>query len=283
MVFRLRYLHHDFELPPGRFLIGRSTECQLSLDDPLVSRKHALLVVTDEQVEVQDLGSRNGVLVNGEKIVGLHRVGHGDRIMVGSQEMTLSVTSAAGPPTRRASDVPGISPVTVTAMAPVRPPAGDRIVALQGEPREHEATSKADAFRLLGGVAEKALALGRADEAERLLSTLLDHVLRTAQAGMDVEPVLLERAGLFAAKLAGSTSKARWVDYVIELHTAVRRPCAGPTIDELHGALRKVKDIDLPGLRGYVEMMRELAAGMGPADRFLVQRLEGLERLVTLQ
>lgn len=280
MVFRLRYLHHDFELPPGRFLIGRSTECQLSLDDPLVSRKHALLIVTEEHVEVQDLGSRNGVLVNGEKIVGLQRIGHGDRIMVGSQEMTLSVMSAGGPPTRRAAEEAGFGPVTVTAMAPVRPPAPES--ASEGRP-EHDATSKADAFRLLGGVAEKALALGRADEAERLLATLLDHVLRTVQSGMDIEPALVERAGHFGARLAASTTKGRWVDYVVELHTAVRRPCPGPTIDELHGALRKVKDVDLAALRAYVELMRELAPNMGPADRFLVQRLEGLERLVTVQ
>jgi len=281
MVFRLRYLHHDFELPPGRFLIGRSTECQLSLDDPLVSRKHAMLAVADEMVEVQDLGSRNGVLVNGEKIVGVHRLAHGDRITVGSQEMTLSVTSTAGPPTRRASDGPGISPVTITAMAPVRPPPDSAPVPT--EPREHEATSKADAFRLLGGVADKALALGRAEEAERLLSTLLDHVLRNAQAGLEVEPVLLERAGHFGARLAAATAKGRWVDYVIELHTAMRRPCAGPTIDELHGALRKIKEIDLPSLRAYVDLMRDMSSKMGPADRFLVQRLEGLERLVALQ
>jgi len=279
MVFRLRYLHHDFELPPGRFLIGRSTECQLSLDDPLVSRKHALLIVSEDMVEVQDLGSRNGVLVNGERIVGLHKVEHGDRIMVGSQELTLSVMSAAGPPTRRASDVPAMNPVTITAMAPVRAPAP----GMQGEQREHDATSKADAFRLLGGVAEKALQLGRADEAERLLATLLDHVLRTVQAGIEVEAPLVERAGNFGAKLAAATGKARWVDYVVELYTALRRPVAGPTIDELHGALRKVKDVNLPLLRAYVGMMREMSSTMGPADRFLVQRLEGLERLVTVQ
>jgi len=35
MPFRLRYLSHDLELPLGEFIIGRSDECQLSLDDPL--------------------------------------------------------------------------------------------------------------------------------------------------------------------------------------------------------------------------------------------------------
>ena len=45
MRFRLRYLHHDLELSEGQFVVGRSAGCQLSLDDPLVSRRHALLIV----------------------------------------------------------------------------------------------------------------------------------------------------------------------------------------------------------------------------------------------
>ena len=82
MLFRLRYLQHDFELSLGRFIIGRSTECQLSLDDPLVSRKHALLVVTEAAVEVEDLGSRNGVLVNGVRIERPTRLTEGAKITI---------------------------------------------------------------------------------------------------------------------------------------------------------------------------------------------------------
>ena len=67
MAYRLRYLAHDLELPIGEFVVGRSTECQLSLDDPLVSRRHAVLRVRRDGVSVQDLGSRNGVLVNGDE------------------------------------------------------------------------------------------------------------------------------------------------------------------------------------------------------------------------
>ncbi|HEX7663979.1 MAG TPA: FHA domain-containing protein, partial [Polyangiaceae bacterium] len=38
--------------------MGRNASCQLSLDDPLVSRRHALIIVAGGQVTVQDLGSR---------------------------------------------------------------------------------------------------------------------------------------------------------------------------------------------------------------------------------
>lgn len=276
MVFRLRYLHHDFELPPGRFLIGRSTECQLSLDDPLVSRKHALLIVTDERVEVQDLGSRNGVLVNDEKIPGPQEVGDGDKITIGSQEMTISVPESEAKTMRRASKEFGAGHVTVTAMEPVRGSHND-----DAELRD-EGTSKRDAFRLLGGVADKALVLGRAEEAERLLATLLEHVLQTVQSEGDIDEALVDQAGYYGAKLAGATGKASWVDYVVELYTLRRRPCTGPTIDELHTVVRKVKDIDLSALRAYVAILREEAGQLGPAQRFLVKRIEGLERLVAV-
>ena len=277
MVFRLRYLHHDFELPPGRFLIGRSTDCQLSLDDPLVSRKHALLIVTEDRIEVQDLGSRNGVLVNDEKISGPQQVGHSDKITIGSQEMIISVPMNEAPTMRSLGSDRGMGNVTVTAMQPVRASQVD-----SAELRD-EGTSKRDAFRLLGGVADKALVLGRAEEAERLLTTLLDHVLQTVQSGGEIDDALVDQAGYYGAKLAGATGKGSWVNYVFELYTLRRRPCNGPTIDELHTVLRKVKDIDLSALRAYVRILRDEAGSLGPAQRFLVQRIEGLERLVTVQ
>src|SRR5258707_15207672 len=89
MPFRLRHLQHNFELGQGEFVIGRSTECQLALDDPLVSRKHAVLIVGAESVVIKDLGSRNGVVVNGIKIDTSRILLDGDRIVIGSQEMTL--------------------------------------------------------------------------------------------------------------------------------------------------------------------------------------------------
>lgn len=277
MHFRLRYLHHDFELPPGRFLIGRSTECQLSLDDPLVSRKHALLVVTPDSIELQDLGSRNGVLVNDEKISTSRDVNHGDRITIGSQSMTIYAPPEEAPTVRAFDIARGDLHVTVTAMDPVRVPAPESV-----EPKD-EGTSKRDAFRLLGGVAEKALVLGRAEEAERLLSTMLDHVMQTVREGADIDDSLIEQAGYYAAKLAGATNKGAWVNYVIELYASKRKPCSAATIDELHAVFRKVKDIDLAALRAYVDALREEATKLGPADRFLVQRIEGLERLVAAQ
>src|SRR5690606_27005696 len=89
MRFRLRYLQHDLELNEGTFAVGRNASCQLSLDDPLVSRRHALFEVANGHVSVEDLNSRNGVIVNGHRIDGKVSLNVGDRILIGSQELTL--------------------------------------------------------------------------------------------------------------------------------------------------------------------------------------------------
>ena len=87
--FRLRYRNTDLEMPLGDFVVGRSPSCHLALEDALVSRRHARLHSTDDDVVVEDLGSRNGVLVNGARILGPTRLGHGDRITIGEHELRL--------------------------------------------------------------------------------------------------------------------------------------------------------------------------------------------------
>jgi len=70
---------------------------------------------------------------------------------------------------------------------------------------------------------------------------------------------------------------------VIELYSAQQRMCPAPVIDELYNAMRKVTAIDIVRLRSYVEQLRQRLSSFGPAERFLFQRLEGLERLAALR
>ena len=87
--FRLRYQSTNLEMTLGEFAIGRSSSCNLALADGLVSRRHAIMHVGPEHVVVEDLGSRNGVAVNGVRINGPRRLAHMDRIYIGSQELVL--------------------------------------------------------------------------------------------------------------------------------------------------------------------------------------------------
>lgn len=275
MNFRLRYLQHDLELAPGEFLIGRSAECQLSLDDPLVSRRHAMLVVTESSLRVRDLGSRNGVLVNGVRIDGDRALADGDTLTIGAQVISLTRSRApiqAGPAQRkeRAQTLTWIPSSTETA---------EQVSAVG---LLAEASKRFDSLQLLGTLAEKALALGKVDEAERILATVLGDVLKASERDSSLPISAIEQAGRYATKLAAATGKGSWADYVVKLYSAVERPLPAPIIDELHAVLRKVS-ADLAALRAYVEKLRVLAASFGPAERFLVQRIEGLERLASLR
>jgi hypothetical protein len=80
--------------PPG-LIVGRGTEADLRINDPGVSRRHIEFVVNESadgrvDVEVQDLGSTNGMLVDGHRIsrTSLH---HGSEVKIGRTTMTVNV------------------------------------------------------------------------------------------------------------------------------------------------------------------------------------------------
>ena len=278
MAVRLRYLAHDLEVPAGQFVIGRTPDCQLSLDDPLVSRRHALFEVSNGQVSVEDLNSRNGVIVNGHRIDAKVSLNVGDRILIGSQELTLLSARDA-----LSSGGPGVGKMTLPKMKVNTPSSGFPPMGQIETDPEPSMVRRADQFKLLSGVAEKALAMGKAGEAERLLASALADVIEATRAGRPLPPTLVDQAAKFSAKLATATGKGGWADYVVELYQAQKRPCPAHVIDELYNAMRKVTAVDLHRLRSYVAMLRQNLPRYGPAERFLFQRLEGLERLAALR
>lgn len=278
MRFRLRYLQHDLELNEGTFAVGRNASCQLSLDDPLVSRRHALFEVGAGGVSVEDLNSRNGVIVNGHRIDAKVTIRVGDRILIGSQELTLL---AARDPQN--SGGVGVGKMTLPKMRVNTPSSGFPPVGQIESDPEPSMVRRADQFKLLSGVAEKALAMGKAGEAERLLASALADVIEATRASRPLPPTLVDQAAKFSAKLATATGKGGWADYVIELYQAQKRPCPAHVIDELYNAMRKVTAVDLNRLRSYLAMLRQNLPRYGPAERFLFQRLEGLERLAALR
>lgn len=111
--FRLKYPGGELILPRGTLVVGRGQECDLSFDDDDVSRRHAELHVEAERVRVEDLGSLNGVEVNGRPVDGSRALRHGDRILIGNQELvlwkTLDQPARNRPTRRRAQAVPPAS------------------------------------------------------------------------------------------------------------------------------------------------------------------------------
>ncbi len=73
-----------FTIPPAGALIGRSSSCDVVLTNADVSRQHAQIAFDEaDGWIVEDLGSTNGVIVNGGRVEGSLRLSNGDQIKLG--------------------------------------------------------------------------------------------------------------------------------------------------------------------------------------------------------
>ena len=74
----------------GGAVLGRSREADIVLEDPNVSRRHAELRREGERWAIADLGSTNGVKVNGRR-VDRALLEPGDAIVLGTLELAFEV------------------------------------------------------------------------------------------------------------------------------------------------------------------------------------------------
>lgn len=68
----------------GQVTLGRASDSGLPLIDGEVSRNHAVVRVTPTGPHVEDLNSRNGTFVNGERVTGVRQLQDGDKIQLGA-------------------------------------------------------------------------------------------------------------------------------------------------------------------------------------------------------
>jgi len=73
-----------FVLEIGGFLLGRSTACDLVVNDATISRRHARITVADASVHVEDLNSLNGTYINDTPLRGNMALLEGSRLRCGS-------------------------------------------------------------------------------------------------------------------------------------------------------------------------------------------------------
>jgi len=78
-------------VPAGGGTIGRSRSCDIVLSDIGISRTHAELRPSGERWTIADLGSTNGVRVNGVTVSGSQPIESGDRIELGSTELVFEL------------------------------------------------------------------------------------------------------------------------------------------------------------------------------------------------
>ena len=73
---------HVYRLDRDAAVMGRHPDCDIVLDQGAVSRQHARVTAANSEFYVEDLGSRNGTLVNGQAVSGRRRLYDNDQIKI---------------------------------------------------------------------------------------------------------------------------------------------------------------------------------------------------------
>jgi len=284
-------------MPSGEFIVGRSSGCNLALDDALVSRRHARFVVGQEQVTVEDLGSRNGVLVNSKRTRGATTLRHLDRISIGSHEMLLVEVGRAEGRRHATSELliclACRSPLEMSdkhcPRCGVAVPRGastlagatlelrvqDLAVAEEGE-----VTKQGSMFLLLAPIVEKSIRLGQYDKAAQMIGAHLESLCLLASAREELKPELVEQATQLALGLAEGLGDARWFDFLFNFYAAMGALMTSDTIDRLHQLVRSARYRGAGPLRAYLDVLSR-RTDLGASERFGLRRLEGLERVIS--
>jgi DNA-binding winged helix-turn-helix (wHTH) protein len=95
-VFRLIWGLEEVPLTAGENILGRDPEAAVRIDDATVSRHHARIVIHRSRAALEDLGSKNGTWLRGERIATSASLSDGDEIRVGSVAMTFRCFPAGG-------------------------------------------------------------------------------------------------------------------------------------------------------------------------------------------
>ena len=258
--YSLRHQGKLVALTRGEFLIGRDTACHFVVQDDLASRTHARIVVNDRGALLEDLGSANGVFLNEARLRKPTFLQAGDRILVGTCQLAVFPNNGEIH-TRIISDT-----LPAQRSSSVPPASGVRVAAAQraGGPRSE--TIKADAFQLFGRLADQLMARGDAQGAARLLTGHVAKVIRGAQKSVPVGDELLDVAGRYCLKLAAATKEGVWVDRMVEMHAATRRPLSTDLSRELTFVLRHANDFNRRQLVEYQVEMRKLGADLSGVD-----------------
>ncbi len=240
--YRLRFLLQELDLHGPEIVIGRSPDCQITIEDPLVSRQHARILIDTTGARVIDLGSRNGVRINGSLIRGEAQLRHNDRLRLGTQDLVFLAIDETGSRQSRVTGFmthcqrcgrpfPGESaacPHCGEASFDVDSNTYDTITGMPGLTGQAAWT-----FQLLGEVIERALATGRKSEAERMMQRAASDMEERLRVGAKLDAKHLAKVALYALRLARLKGQPEWAEWALTVHKEHDLVPAAETLDEL--------------------------------------------------
>jgi DNA-binding NtrC family response regulator len=249
-----------YALPPkGSIVIGRSSEADVRIGDPSVSRRHAILHA-GERLELEDLGSANGVSVAGAKLEpnGRAAIGVGTVIALGSVMAVVQRTGSAPRPRRvwshghfegRVEDECARAERMGSPFAVLRVRVGD---STRAEDILSGALRAGDVLATYGpGEFEALLTDAAPDDAARMASSVASALGR---AGIEA------RAGVVCFPRDGRTPEDLLARAAASIHAGQpstgRRPLLGSALRQLEGVIARIA-------RGNINVILTGETGVG--------------------
>ncbi len=92
--FRVTHLARDFDLHPGENVLGRDDDVSVVISMKSISRRHARILISGDTATLEDLGSKNGTWLKGQRVEGRVELADGDEIRLGSVPLVFRAAPA---------------------------------------------------------------------------------------------------------------------------------------------------------------------------------------------
>lgn len=289
---KLAVISGDMDAREFRFesavVLGRSPECEVMIPGTLISRRHARITPTGDEWHIEDLGSANGTIVNGQQVERA-RLGDGDWVTIGECQLTFVLDADYQVP-RVSMLMDDAMPTLVDMVEVGRPPGAE--TAVPGSVRKLQAhlavvkeVAEATCGSLeIGGLIERTLGLllrvyPQADHAHAVLTGFgeagRDMRLSMARAGAQGAPAGMSRTLLELATrerkavLAGDvTSDERLLDARSIVEQSLRSMMCSPLVMSARtlGAIQvDTTDTARPFARNDLELLVAIAGQLAVA------------------
>ncbi len=246
--------HRTVGLVPGRYVLGRGADTDVQiLTDPNVSRRHVRLIVTQDAVEVEDLGSSNGTWLDGKLVQHPLRMAVGSKLRIGVEVFELRRLRPQRREPRSKTTIPEIPvvrhaalemPETATAQDTPVDMVYDQVIAL--------------------------LDKKKVEDAQRFVDPLLD-LLELGHRPL--HPAALERVAVLALGLAELARDGRYVSWILNEHRRRSRMMSPRTVDLLERALFGGVPVDAEPVETYLAAIVELGLAGTPDEAALAARI----------
>jgi FHA domain len=228
----------------------------------------------------EDLGSRNGSRVNGRLVRQPHTLKDGDRIRIGTQELVFTEVEAVQLATNKQTGF-------LCHCANCRVPYPEEIGACPncGSTKVEEESTLSGilddrgrqnwALQMLIEMLKKAISLGRAADAERIMLQAMANVDERLRAPNPIDPSEMEALSLEAVKLSQLQKTSKWVRWIFESHRRAARLPSGAVAES-------ISKLPIPELTPLASLLDDLVAS-APVNKLSTTEIEGLDRLKSLR